>query len=171
MREDEIKNKFIEFAQIKNNVRILDFGCGTGTLLLMLAEKYPDVELNDVDIDKDILKLANEKLKIKGRKIRLTSYDGTTLPYNDNYFDKVFSGLVIHHISAEKKPLILKELGKIIRPGGEIFILDFTKQRLFQKVETLLLKRARSLKQLNFIHTNPVISKWKFWLSKPRTVQ
>ena len=57
----KIKNQFIKFAQVKADEKLLDFGCGTGTLLMMLATLYPNNELQGVDIDENVLKIAQKK--------------------------------------------------------------------------------------------------------------
>ncbi|MEC1769002.1 class I SAM-dependent methyltransferase [Schinkia azotoformans] len=142
MREYKIKNELIKYAGINNNEKILDFGCGTGTLLLMLKSYYPNNEINGVDIDKDVLTLANDKLFSKGLSIPLSIYDGENLPYESNYFDKILSSLVIHHIYPEDKLRIFNENRRILKPGGNIFILDFAKPKdFYSKIIVSILKR------------------------------
>ena len=146
MQEVKIKNQFIEFAQVKREEKILDFGCGTGNLLFMLAARYPNNELIGVDIDENILKIAHEKLLNKNMIIHLDNYNGTKLPYEDNHFDKVLSSLVIHHISTENKLLIFEELRRVIKPGGKIFILDFAKQKsIYSKTIVQILRKLEPI--------------------------
>jgi len=123
----KIKNQFIKFAQVKADEKLLDFGCGTGTLLMMLATLYPNNELQGVDIDENVLKIAQNKIIKNDMYVHLKKINGTNLPYEDNYFSKILSSLVIHHISSENKLIIFEELIRVLKPGGEIFILDYGK--------------------------------------------
>ena len=129
MKEREIKNALIAFSQLKSGDRILDFGCGTGTLLLMIESNMKDGEIHGIDIDPIVLEVARLKLlKSKGHAL-LSEYDGRTLPYADGYFDKVVSSLVFHHLSADQKKPALLEMNRVLKDGGEMLILDFGIQR------------------------------------------
>lgn len=142
MNEDKIKRDFIEIVQIKDYDKILDFGCGTGTLLQILSTRHPNNKFIGVDIDKNVLELAKKKLMQNNTEIVLDIYDGLRMPYEDNYFDKILSSLVIHHISTENKPLIFREIQRTLKPGGEIFIMDLGKQKgLYPQLVTFVLKK------------------------------
>ena len=125
MPEGLIKNALIEQANIQSGHRVLDFGCGTGTLTLMARVKNPDAVIIGVDIDEKIIKIARKKIADKKLDIAIDIYDGVTLPYEDKSFDKVISSLVFHHLTKEQKEDILKELYRMLKAGGEIHIADF----------------------------------------------
>ncbi|HHY13562.1 MAG TPA: methyltransferase domain-containing protein [Thermoanaerobacterales bacterium] len=87
--EQKLRNDFLEQVNIKDNETILDFGCGTGTLAIMAKRKSPNAKICGVDVDFNILKIASNKTKKEDCKISLQSYDGISLPYEDETFDKV----------------------------------------------------------------------------------
>lgn len=139
MKEKHIKNELINFSKLNKKQTILDFGCGTGTLIKMILEKTPELNIVGLDIDQNILNLATQKLK--NYNPQLIKYNGVNIPYSDNYFDKVLTSLAIHHINTENKILIFKEIRRVIKTKGKIYILDFAKPKdVYSKFVTSILK-------------------------------
>lgn len=127
MPEKAFKNALIEQARIKSEDHILDFGCGTLTLSLMMKQQYPEAFITGIDVDEKVLVIADKKRADSGFEIRLDKYDGGFLPYLDETFDKVVSSLVFHHLSSNQKKLAIKEIYKVLKPNGEIHIADWGK--------------------------------------------
>lgn len=125
--ERKIKKGLLIQADMKNNDTILDFGCGTGTLTIMAKEETPKAITHGVDIDPNILKIAQNKVKNNGYEVFLKAYDGVSLPYKNEMFDKVISSLVFHHLTRSQKLMALEEIYRILKFGGELHILDFGK--------------------------------------------
>lgn len=127
MPEDLIKNALIEQAGIQQGYRVLDFGCGTATLSIMVKVKNPDAMIVGIDIDEKIIGIAKRKVANKGLDIEIDKYDGNTLPYKNESFDRVISSLVFHHLTRVQKENALKELYRVLKPDGELNIADFGK--------------------------------------------
>ena len=127
MPERRFKTSLISQMQIRPNDRVLDFGCGSLTLSIMAAQSHPQAEFFAVDIDENILTIAKEKLSHSGLTIHVKQYDGDRLPYPDNYFDRVMSSLVLHHLTLRQKYLALAEIHRVLKPSGEVHIADFGK--------------------------------------------
>ncbi len=125
LHEEALKNTLLEEANILPGQRVLDFGCGTATLTIMGKQKYPDADFVGLDVDENILRIAKKKMSKKGLDINIDIYDGFNLPYEDNTFDRVISSFVFHHLSTEQKKDILKQIYRILKPGGSVYILDF----------------------------------------------
>jgi SAM-dependent methyltransferase len=123
--EDRLKRQLIQQAQLQPGQRVLDLGCGTGTLILMLKQIQPAVEAVGVDADPEVLALARAKLAQAGVAATLDHGSAAQLPYPDQSFDRVLSSLVIHHLPAEVKRGAFAEAMRVLRPGGELHILDF----------------------------------------------
>lgn len=122
--EKKIKKALIEQAKFNAGERVLDFGTGTATLSMMIKRQFPGIKIIGADVDKSILEIAAKKT---GAGIELIHYDGSHLPLPGESIDKVVSSLVFHHISTENKEIILAEIFRILRPGGELHIADFGK--------------------------------------------
>lgn len=127
MPEKEFKNNLLAEAHIHTGDKVLDFGVGTGTLSLMAYAQQPNAIYFGVDVDSHILKIAGEKIKEAKAQITLQLYDGAALPFADNSFDRVLSSLVFHHLSRKQKANALKEIYRVLKPGGELHIADWGK--------------------------------------------
>lgn len=125
--EKRFKSKLLKLANIEGNQHILDFGCGTGTLVIMIKNINPKAAVFGVDVDSNVLKIAAKKVAEEKSEIFLSTYDGITLPYADNAFDKVISTLVFHHLTREQKIRALAEILRVLKKDGELYIWDFGK--------------------------------------------
>lgn len=123
--EEMLKNALLEEADILPGQRILDFGCGTATLTIMGKQKYPEAAFVGLDVDENILRIARKKISQKGLDISIDIYDGFKLPYEDNYFDRVISSFVFHHLSTDRKKEMLRQMYRILKADGMLHILDF----------------------------------------------
>lgn len=127
--ENLFKNTLIEQANILSGHRVLDFGCGTGTLIIIAKNKHPESTIIGIDVDEKIIDIAKKKIARQRLNIEIDKYDGNALPYENESFDKVISSLVFHHLIGEQKGNILKEIYRILKPNGEIHIADFGRPR------------------------------------------
>lgn len=127
MPEYAIKGRLVEQANVQRENYVLDLGCGTGTLTILIKKTYPEAKVFGLDADDKILKIAETKIKKTGLNITLNKGMAFELPYQDNSFDFVLSSLMFHHLTHDNKLLALKEVYRILRPGGELHIADFGK--------------------------------------------
>lgn len=125
LREQEFKQALIDQAQVAKKHRILDLGCGTATLTLMIKRSHPEAEVTGLDGDPKALDIAKNKVAKSGFEIRLDEGMAFDLPYQDNSFDCVFSGLLFHHLTRDDKIRTLKEVHRVLAPGGELHVADW----------------------------------------------
>ena len=106
----------------KNKIKsILDLGCGTGRHIIYFTKKKFDVY--GIDVARkgiDITRAWLKKEKIRARLKIGSIYK--RLPYRDNFFDAVISTQVIHHAKIENIRKVIKEIERILKPGGLIFV-------------------------------------------------
>ena len=93
--------KLIENTNIQPGMKILDLGCGTGTLTLMIQRAYPDVNITGLDGDVEVLDIARKKSH--GVDVQWDEGLASSLPYPDSFFDRVVTSLVIHHLTTADK--------------------------------------------------------------------
>ncbi|MFA4935875.1 MAG: class I SAM-dependent methyltransferase [Candidatus Methanoperedens sp.] len=127
MRESTFKRSLVEQANIKNGYRVLDIGCGTATLTILIKKAYPGAEVTGLDGDPKILEIAGTKVARAGLDIKLDRGMSFDLPYPDGSFDRVVSSLVFHHLTRENKARTFKEIFRVLSSGGELHVADFGK--------------------------------------------
>lgn len=129
MREETFKRRLITQANIQPGQHVLDLGCGTGTLTILVKLLYLDTNVVGLDGDPQVLEIANSKAVKAGVEITLDQGMAYRLPYPDNSFDRVLSSLVVHHLAREDKQRMMVEVYRCLRPAGEFHIVDFGKPR------------------------------------------
>lgn len=125
--ETEFKTRLVAQAGLRAGCRVLDLGCGTGTLALLVKKSYPEAEVYGLDGDGEILKLAAEKIAGSGLAVTLSEALAGAMPYPTGTFDRVLSSLLFHHLDEENKLSALTEAYRVLKPGGEIHIADLGK--------------------------------------------
>jgi ubiquinone/menaquinone biosynthesis C-methylase UbiE len=99
--------------------RVLDFGCGIGRLETYLAPHC--AEMHGVDVSAEMLARARQRLR-GVRNVHLHQLSGPQLPmFGDGFFDFAFAMLVFHHLAKQDTFLVLREFGRVLRPGGRFF--------------------------------------------------
>jgi ubiquinone/menaquinone biosynthesis C-methylase UbiE len=142
MRELELKRRLIDQARIEPGQRVLDLGCGTATLAILIKQIHPDAIVVGLDGDPKILAIAEAKAAKAGVDLTLDRGLAFEMPYPDQSFDRVVSSLVIHHLITENKRRAFKEVYRVLRPGGELNVLDFGRpHNFYTSIVSLLIRR------------------------------
>jgi ubiquinone/menaquinone biosynthesis C-methylase UbiE len=105
-------------------MRVLDLGCGTGTLTIMATRAQPGASFTGLDGDPGVLSIAARKAPGSG----VTWQHGLAgdLPFPDADFDRVLTSLVIHHLDRADKLQAFGEARRVLTGGGQLIVLDFT---------------------------------------------
>lgn len=125
MRESTFKRALVDQAGIARGQRVLDLGCGTGTLTLLVKGRRLNAAVFGLDADPRALAIAREKAARAGLDLMLDQGSATSLPYPDNFFDRVLSSLLLHHLTHDQKRQALAETLRTLRPGGELHVADW----------------------------------------------
>lgn len=127
-RENTWRRKLIRLIDPRPGDRILDVGCGTGSLAIRLYRREPGVSVIGLDPDPRIL----DRARFKSREMPIKWIDGfldeATAP-RIGTVDKVTSSLVLHQTPMDEKRRILATMFELLEPGGLLAIADFGLQR------------------------------------------
>lgn len=112
-------------ADIRPGHRVLEVGCGTGNLAILIKRLHPGAEVVGLDPDPKALARARRKAGREALSMLLDRGFAEDLPYPDASFNRVFSAFMFHHLGPDGKEQMLRETLRVLRPGGSLHLLDF----------------------------------------------
>jgi len=119
---------------------VLDLGCGNGRYFEYFKER--SINYFGIDNSEKLIEIAKNKYPEGNFRVA----DALNLPFSDNFFDKIFSIAVLHHIPSEElRTLFLKEAKRVLKPGG---ILVLTVWNFRESAELFLILKSTILKLL-----------------------
>jgi ubiquinone/menaquinone biosynthesis C-methylase UbiE len=142
---DRARRVLLDQAAIRPSHHVLDVGCGTGTFVVLVKRLHPNVEVVGLDPDPKALARATRKAEREAVSIRFDQGFSDRLPYPDASFDRVFSSFMFHHVPAEEKEPTLREVRRVLKPGGSLHMLDFGGPENAHGYVTRLIHSARRL--------------------------
>lgn len=109
---------------------ILDVATGTGDLAIAMLKANPD-KIVGIDISNGMLEVGRKKIKEKKLedKITLQQADSENLPFEDHSFDAVSVSFGARNFENLEKGL--SEMYRVLRPGGKLYILEFSQPTVF----------------------------------------
>lgn len=122
---DHARRELLRQADLRPGHRVLDVGCGTGSLVVLTKTSCPNVEVVGVDPDPKALARAARKARRVGASVQLDRGFSDVLDYPDASFDRVLSSFMFHHLERGEKERTLDEIQRVLKPGGSLHLLDF----------------------------------------------
>jgi len=122
---DSARRELISSANIEPGHRVLDIGCGTGTLVVQLKRQYGPAQVVGLDPDPKALRRARLKAARADVSVQLDQGFANELPYERASFDRVFSSFMFHHLNKQERENMLREVLRILKPGGSFHFVDF----------------------------------------------
>jgi ubiquinone/menaquinone biosynthesis C-methylase UbiE len=107
---------FIDFAGIADGERVLDVGCGTGSLTFALARAADPGEITGIDYSPVFVEAAARRNT--NPRITIRQGDACALPFEDGTFDRALALLVLHFVPDAGKAV--SEMRRVVRPGGGV---------------------------------------------------
>jgi ubiquinone/menaquinone biosynthesis C-methylase UbiE len=107
----------------REQLRVLDVGCGTGRTLHQLAIAHPQLRLHGADLSPAYVRLARKRL-IDVDEVTLAVENGEALPWADATFDIVTSVYMFHELPSNARRNVVREMFRVVKPGGLVVIED-----------------------------------------------
>src|SRR4030066_1624453 len=105
--------------------KVLDLGCGSGRYFEYFKGK--NVSYFGIDNSEKLIEIAKSKYP----QVNFQVADCLSLPFSDNFFDKIFSIAVLHQIpSKDLRVQFLKEAKRVLKPGGSLFLTVWNFRKL-----------------------------------------
>lgn len=116
----------VETSGVKEGERVLDIAGGTGDLsTLFWAQVGRTGEVWLTDINNSMLTIGRDRLLDEGAAVSAAQCDAEKLPFPDNYFDCISVAFGLRNMT--HKDLALREMLRVLRPGGRLIVLEFSK--------------------------------------------
>lgn len=123
--EHAFKQRLIDAAALAPGHDVLDLGCGTGTLVIMAKEAQPGARVVGMDLDPPILDIARRKIAQRGLDIPLHHGSAIAPPFAPASFDRIFTTLMLHHLTTAEKAQTFAATRALLRAGGELHVADW----------------------------------------------
>ena len=115
-----------KIVQLKSNendgdIKMLDVGCGDGLTAIFVQKYFPAWRITGIDVSAKSIAAA------KNRNISNTCFqlfNGQSIPYENVSFDVVFIAAVLHHIEFSLHRPLIKEIYRILKPGGRLYLFE-----------------------------------------------
>ncbi len=132
---------------------LVDIGCGSGNLLIQIAESFPDLNLIGIDIASEILEFAKKRAldRSLGKRIEFKIGNVEKLPFSNESIDFIISTFSLHHWVNPVKGF--NEIHRVLKRDGTLLIFDFRRdsRRFFYSFLTFITKvvAPKALKEVH----------------------
>jgi len=119
--------RFVQAAGGARQLRLLDVACGTGRTLHQLGRAHPELRLYGVDLSPAYVRLARKRLDDVtevGVPVALAVENAEALPFADATFDIATSVYLFHELPRNARRNAVREMFRVVRPGGLVVIED-----------------------------------------------
>ena len=159
-----LRDKMIASIRWRGDEQVLDVGCGHGMMLLAAAKHLMTGRATGIDIWSQVDQadnnpastMENARLENVADRVEIQSADARKIPFPDDSFDVIVSSFVIHNLSkASDREQVIREIARVLRPGGQLAIADI--RHTYQYAKTLQALGWKEVKQWfpNFMFVTP----------------
>lgn len=133
-QQEDILETTLAAAELRPGERLVDVGCGSGKLAVAAAAMLGDRHGGEghvlgIDATPGIIDLAIERAHAAGVAADFQVGIAEALPLGDGEADAVTSSYFFHHLPSEVKPEALREMWRVLAPGGWLVITDYARAR------------------------------------------
>ncbi|SZD73187.1 Ubiquinone/menaquinone biosynthesis methyltransferase ubiE [Candidatus Ornithobacterium hominis] len=125
------RNQVVSKAKKENPEKILDVATGTGDLAIALARKIKASKITGYDLSAGMLQIGKQKISKKNlqNRIEMIQGDAENMPFDDDFFDAITVAFGVRNF--ENLDQGLTEFYRVLKPGGKLFILEFSQPQKF----------------------------------------
>jgi ubiquinone/menaquinone biosynthesis C-methylase UbiE len=125
-RERQFREEIVNLARLAAGEAVLDIGCGTGTLAIAAKRRLGHTgDVYAIDASPQMIARARSKARKAKAQITFVNALAEALPFEDGLFDVVLCTVVLHHLPAKPRLQCLREIRRVLKPGGRALLVDF----------------------------------------------
>jgi demethylmenaquinone methyltransferase/2-methoxy-6-polyprenyl-1,4-benzoquinol methylase len=143
----------VGLANVHEGQRVLDIAGGSGDISRLFLDKVgKSGQVILTDINNAMLRVGRDRLLDEGKPTPTAQCDAEKLPFPDNYFDCVSIAFGLRNVT--HKDAALREMHRVLKPGGRVIVLEFSKvaKPLEKAYDLYHRQRHRQLPLLGGIH-------------------
>lgn len=127
-REGQLRERFLDLARLVPGESVLDVGCGTGTLAIAAKRRVGSNGIvRGIDASPEMIARARKKTAGAKADVSFETAFAQSLPLPDAQFDVVLSTVMLHHLRRAVRDQSVREMHRVLKPGGRLLIVDFGK--------------------------------------------
>lgn len=128
--ERRLRQRTIELANLESGDYVLDVGCGTGTLAIMMAPLVGTTgQVMGVDLSPRMIDIARQKVALP--QLKFLQQNSENLPFPEAHFDKVTATYMLHEMPRDARQNTLREIFRVLKPGGHFVVVDIHRPQGF----------------------------------------
>jgi SAM-dependent methyltransferase len=154
-RRDTFFEHLFPYARPTTGARVLELGPGVGWIMQSMLDRYPIAEIVGLDVSPVMIERASQRWT--DPRARYVLYDGLRIPLQNDSFDNIYSVACIQHIEKHHAYLVMKELLRILKPGGHCALHLVSVHHLPQM--------SRSYEEECWYHVNNTDAQWMHYYS------
>ena len=127
-----MREAFLDTAQVRAGDRVLDVGCGTGSLALVAKRRVGQSgTVVGIDPSPEMIARARAKADAAGLAIEFHLAPAQQLPFPDASFDVVLSTMMLHHVPDALRMQAVGEMRRVLKPQGRLLVAELTRHAGF----------------------------------------
>ena len=125
-RERQLRERFLDLAQLAVGNAVLDVGCGTGTLAIAASRRVgPTGVVSGIDGSPPMIARARRKATKAGVNVDFRVGLAENMPFPDHRFDVILSTLMLHHLPRKTRQECAREIKRVLKNDGRVLAVDF----------------------------------------------